>query len=289
MKLCRICTVGVLMIILSGVCPSFAQAEYEDVVYLKDGAVRRGLIIELIPGESVKIETRYGEIFIISMSDISKITKEEREVFFDDSGSRIHNTDRRMSNVKLETWYTYWGFGYAAMTYTHELDLFYDEFERACLGCDRLSLNFDFFGFYWPLKNNQTIVGGVYNASGDRYTYGGNWMQATSGQVSISAMHFLKVIGEGLFLRADLGLGSFDVEVHVDGETYDALSDWAEGESGLAGLFGVGYAIPVGGGGTRVLFNVNYAMRPGIELYEPGYATESGNVRALNFTLGGLF
>ena len=45
--------------------------ENSDIVYLKNGKVRRGLILEKIPGESVKLETNYGEIFVIKMPDIS--------------------------------------------------------------------------------------------------------------------------------------------------------------------------------------------------------------------------
>ncbi len=68
-----------MLIMLLAVSSSFAQ-QYEDVVYLKDGGVRRGLILEQIPGESVKLKTNYGEIFVIKMTDISKIAKEEKEV-----------------------------------------------------------------------------------------------------------------------------------------------------------------------------------------------------------------
>ena len=82
-------------------------------------------------------------------------------------------------------------------------------------------------------------------------------------------------------------LGKVGLEVSVDGETLEPLSDWEK--SGLAGLLGVGYAIPIGGGGTRILFNPNYAMRPGIEIDQRGYPRESGSVQALSFTLGALF
>ena len=35
-----------------------AQESYEDVVYLKDGSIIRGMIIEQIPGKTIKIQTR---------------------------------------------------------------------------------------------------------------------------------------------------------------------------------------------------------------------------------------
>ena len=64
MKVREIYPTGILLILLLGVSSSFAQ-KYEDVVYLKDGGVRRGLILEQVHNESVKLKTAYGEIFVI--------------------------------------------------------------------------------------------------------------------------------------------------------------------------------------------------------------------------------
>ena len=59
--------------------PAFcsAQSNYEDVVYLKNGSVIHGLIIEQVPNESLKIQTKDRNIFVFKMDEISKITKEE--------------------------------------------------------------------------------------------------------------------------------------------------------------------------------------------------------------------
>jgi hypothetical protein len=62
--------------LLWGVSSTFAQ-EYEDVVYLKSGDVRRGIIIEEIPNVSIKIKTRDGNIFVYSIEDIERKTKEQ--------------------------------------------------------------------------------------------------------------------------------------------------------------------------------------------------------------------
>jgi TM2 domain-containing membrane protein YozV len=47
------------------------------VVYLSNGSVVRGLIIEQIPNESLKIKTADGSVFAFKMSEVTKITKEE--------------------------------------------------------------------------------------------------------------------------------------------------------------------------------------------------------------------
>ena len=54
----------------------FAQEKMQDVVYLKDGSIVRGVVIEQIVGESVKIQTMDGSIFVYKMNNVSKITKE---------------------------------------------------------------------------------------------------------------------------------------------------------------------------------------------------------------------
>jgi TM2 domain-containing membrane protein YozV len=54
----------------------YAQMNYKDVVYLKDGSVIKGIIIEQIPNVSLKIETSDGSIFVYKMEKIEKITKE---------------------------------------------------------------------------------------------------------------------------------------------------------------------------------------------------------------------
>ena len=47
-----------------------------DVVYLKNGSILRGIIIEQVPNESIKLETSDGNIFVYQTSEIEKITKE---------------------------------------------------------------------------------------------------------------------------------------------------------------------------------------------------------------------
>ena len=54
---------------------AFAQ-QMEDVVHLKNGGLVRGTIIEQIPGESLKIQTRDGNVFVYTMDEIAKMSKE---------------------------------------------------------------------------------------------------------------------------------------------------------------------------------------------------------------------
>jgi len=48
-----------------------------DVVYLKNGSVIKGTIVEIIPGATIKIKTSDGSIFIYPMEDVLRTEKEE--------------------------------------------------------------------------------------------------------------------------------------------------------------------------------------------------------------------
>ena len=54
----------------------FSQGVYEDVVYLKNGSIIHGLIIEQIPNVSIKIQTSDRNVFVFKIEEIAKITKE---------------------------------------------------------------------------------------------------------------------------------------------------------------------------------------------------------------------
>jgi hypothetical protein len=56
----------------------FGQNNYQDVVYLKNGSIIRGIIVEQVPNQSIKIETADKSIFVYPIDDIQKMTKEEK-------------------------------------------------------------------------------------------------------------------------------------------------------------------------------------------------------------------
>lgn len=63
-----------ILLFLSGIL--IAQQSYDDVVYLKNGSIIRGLIIEQIPNVSLKIQTKDNSVFVYNMEDVKKMTKE---------------------------------------------------------------------------------------------------------------------------------------------------------------------------------------------------------------------
>ncbi len=54
----------------------FSQTRYDEVVYLKNGTIIRGTIIEFIPDQSIKIRGKDGNEFFFRLDEIEKIRRE---------------------------------------------------------------------------------------------------------------------------------------------------------------------------------------------------------------------
>lgn len=68
---------GALLVLAFSCVTAFAQ-NLQEVVYLKNGSVIYGTIIEQKPNESLKIKTKDGNIFVYQMTEIDRIAKEEQ-------------------------------------------------------------------------------------------------------------------------------------------------------------------------------------------------------------------
>ena len=55
----------------------FAQNSTQDVVYLKNGSIIRGIIIEQVPNQTIKIQTMDGNVFVYKIDEVEKMTKEQ--------------------------------------------------------------------------------------------------------------------------------------------------------------------------------------------------------------------
>jgi len=66
------------MVVVAILVTTIASAQTtQEVVYLKNGNIVRGVIIEQIPNESLKIQTADGSVFAYKMNEVQKITKEQ--------------------------------------------------------------------------------------------------------------------------------------------------------------------------------------------------------------------
>lgn len=98
-----------------------AQAQGQaDVVTLKNGSVIKGFIVEQVPNQSIKIQTRDGNIFVYSMDEVAKLSKEvssrqsyrQRNVF----------TPSKYNNSKDRGYYGVAEFGYGFGVDDYKLD-----------------------------------------------------------------------------------------------------------------------------------------------------------------------
>lgn len=58
-------------------CGTALAQNYKEVVYLKNGSIIYGVVIEQIPDKTIKIKTADGSLFVYQMSEVEKISKEE--------------------------------------------------------------------------------------------------------------------------------------------------------------------------------------------------------------------
>ncbi len=84
--------ISILFVAVFCVSEEVLGQQLEDVVYLKNGSIIKGVIVEQIPGESVKLETRDGNVFVFTMLEIAKITREQLGGFNRYVGQRIRVT-----------------------------------------------------------------------------------------------------------------------------------------------------------------------------------------------------
>jgi len=99
---------------------SFGQSNYQDVVYLKNGSIIRGVIIEQIPNKSIKIKTADSSVIVYQMDEIEKSTKETIQIKLDDLQSNSGLQSGHSHKGILE-----WGYHFGTGSY----------------GMDRLKLN----------------------------------------------------------------------------------------------------------------------------------------------------
>lgn len=102
----KLTTVLVVFLACVAVVPAFSATDQVDVVTLKNGSIIKGTIIEQVPGESLKIETADGSLFVFKMAEVERISKEKAEA--DASAPR---STRREGGL-------FFGAGYAAVLTT---------------------------------------------------------------------------------------------------------------------------------------------------------------------------
>lgn len=171
-----------------------------------------------------------------------------------------------------EDWYTYWSFGFSDNTYPNELDVLLDTLE-SLPGVDRTQGAADMFGFYWPVQDRLNL-GFVISGTWDSFQTPIGDMQLNQYLYAASVMKFFgKEIGDGFFVRGDLGFARAVLNVDSSIGSFNSESD-----TGTGLLLGVGYGIPVSEE-SRVLLSFNVSSRK----------IGSDSYSAVSFNIGGLW
>ena len=171
-----------------------------------------------------------------------------------------------------EDWYTYWSFGFSDNSYPGGWDPVLDAAESQP-GIDRTQGAMDIFGFYWPVQDKLN-VGFVISGSWDAFQTPVGDMQLNQYLYAASAMKFFgKEIGDGLFLRGDVGFAKAAINTDTVFGSYGSSSD-----TGMGFLLGVGYGIPVSEE-SRVLLSLNVSNKD----------IDGENWSAVTFNIGGLW
>ena len=51
----------------------------QDIVYLKNGSVIKGSVIEMIPNQSIKVQTADGSLFVYQMNEVDRIERDAKK------------------------------------------------------------------------------------------------------------------------------------------------------------------------------------------------------------------
>jgi len=206
---------------------------FEDVVYLKNGEIVRGLIIEEIPNKSITIQTFSNNIFIYQIEDIEKIKKEEL--------TKKRSTDIDISDREISI-----GFGNGIISFPKGSNFWIAPFEEDKIGINTFNLR------YSSLIKNNIYYAGLFSFGFNKYLFEGNNIETNenfeaniigfSAEFEIFCSNYLSSLSNTkLFYGINLGYydctNTIDDTYDLDGETYNAMI------SGFAQSFILGYQI----------------------------------------------
>jgi len=264
-------------------CIVFLRSSYGvQIIYLKDGSIINGKIIGYKNGKlfveqkKEKREIKKSYISWINYLNSSDIIP-QTEIFQPKTNIKSSKTGKPITShpgsilVRIkESWYTYWGLGTGWLWYPEKKQKTIDSIKKN-KNIDNTRLSEDIFGLYFPYPkiSEKILLGFIINANSDNFERTHKWLHLYFLTYSASLMYFIKSVGNGFFVRLDLG--------PANGISYKYKS-FRSSNIGLGSLLGMGVSIPIAGG-TSIIISLTVSNR----------LIESSNYQALNISLGGLF
>lgn len=173
---------------------------------------------------------------------------------------------------QMENWFYDIGLGYAYRSYPTNLQKLFDAFDSLS-GVSGEHLEID-LGFYWALNNYHTALGFAINGGYDDLSMSGaSLLQISQLIYGASVLHYFdNIIGDGLFVRGDVGVARLSVR-----KSSGTVTDTTD-NAGFGILIGSGYAYPITSG-TRLLLNLNFSYS----------IVAGGGVSKIGISVEGLF
>lgn len=141
---------------------------------------------------------------------------------------------------KAENWYFNLGLGYAHPKYNASLESAIKS-AKAVSGYTRTSVGID-LGFYWPVNMHQTAIGLAIFGVSDTHSLNGYDITISQSALAFSTIHYFgEHIGDGFFLRGDIGAGSSTADIKLP----SGLRVTGRSETGFVAQGGLGYSFPL--------------------------------------------
>lgn len=180
---------SILLVSILVICICAIAQESRDVVYLKNGSVIKGEIIEMIPNDHIKIKTADGSVFVYPFSDIEKT---EKEVISNSTSTKTSgNTEGLLSEYYIQSsiGVAIGGGGILGATYRY--------FMNEQLGIEggiffRPGLYEDYRGDFQPVYSVAFAAGPVYYLNASKNAKGKIKKNGISVKLGISPMGDLK-------------------------------------------------------------------------------------------------
>lgn len=61
------------------ICATICMVMAQDVVYLKNGSVIKGTVVEMVPNQTIKIQTADGSLFVYQTSEVDRVERDSNK------------------------------------------------------------------------------------------------------------------------------------------------------------------------------------------------------------------
>ena len=207
-----------LLVLLVVCVTSLGAQEMEDVLYLKDGSVVRGMIIEQVPNQSVRIRTRDGSVYVYTFNLIDRIAREPAQQAAAPQQQPQQQQQPQLKNARRGFWIGL-GLGYGSLGF--------EDFDAREGG---LSGQFKLGGTL-----SQNLLLGI-QSTGWTKSFDEIDGSITFG-VLAAIVQFYPMRDAGLYVSGGAGIGTL----------YASAFGESDSESGFGFVFGVGYDLRLGG------------------------------------------